>query len=98
AMHAFERGGRIERPLHGRAKQRRALNDKKRPEPLAAAERPIAHSFEQPRRSAAKPGRAQPTVKMAFETACMGFQAFCKDHGGQMNLGAVEQSCARTMD
>ena len=49
AVHAFKRRRRVQRPLDGHAEQRRALDHKERPHPLAAAQRAIAHRFEQAR-------------------------------------------------
>ena len=80
-MHAFERAGRIQRLLRADAEQRRALDHQEGPEPLAAAERAIAHRFEKPRGNRAESLFRQPMVEMAFNAACMGVQAFCKGHG-----------------
>ena len=81
-MHTFERAGRIQRLLGADAEQGRALNHEEGPETLATAERPIAHRLQKPRRNRAKPLLRKPFVEMAFDTACMGFQAFCKIHSG----------------
>jgi hypothetical protein len=80
-MHAFQRAGCIQGLLRSDAEQRRALDHQEGPEPLATAERPIAHRFEKPRGNRAESLFRQPMVEMAFNAACMGFQAFCKGHG-----------------
>ncbi len=98
AMHAFQRAGRVQRLLHAHAEQGRALDHEERPEPLAAAERAIAHRFQQPRRNRAEAFSRQPMVEMAFNTACMGFEAFCKSHGENCNCWRADDACARTMD
>ena len=51
AMDAFERGAGHQRVLARHAEQGRALHHQKRPQPLAAAERGIAHRVEQARRA-----------------------------------------------
>ncbi len=97
AMDAFERAGCIQRLIRADAEQGRALDHEEGPEALAAAERAISHRFEQPRRNRAKAFPRQPIVEVAFNTACMSFEAFCKGHGKTANLGAGAM-CARTMD
>ena len=46
-MHAFERGGGVERALLRHAEQARGFDEQERPQALAPAERGVAHRLDQ---------------------------------------------------
>ena len=81
AVHTFERR-RIQRPLGGAREQAALAITRKGRKRLPPPSARIAHRLQKPRRNRAKPLLRKPFVEMAFDTACMGFQAFCKIHSG----------------
>jgi hypothetical protein len=54
AMHALDGGCRMNGDMRGDIEQRRALDQKKRPQALAGAENAVTHGRNQPRRRAAR--------------------------------------------
>ena len=75
AVHAFERGAGHQRALARRLEQRRGLDHEERAQPLAAAERDVAHRVHQPLRARALLGERRVAEQPAEQRLGVGRDA-----------------------